>query len=74
MAGNFVEVWLAKEGHDGLVGINFLDSTREQSLVIGTTDAGNAPGVALEFNGQPVDLGPYTQSNRTARLTLPLTN
>ena len=21
---NFVEVWLAKEGHDGLVGINFL--------------------------------------------------
>ena len=27
------------------VGINFLDSTREQSLVIGTTDAGNAPGV-----------------------------
>jgi TonB-dependent receptor len=26
------------------VGINFLDSTREQSLVIGTTDAGNAPG------------------------------
>ncbi|KQT35219.1 hypothetical protein ASG29_03665 [Sphingomonas sp. Leaf412] len=26
------------------VGINFLDSTREQSLVIGTTNAGNAPG------------------------------
>src|SRR5690242_6996367 len=22
---NFVEVWLAKEGHDGLVGINFLE-------------------------------------------------
>ena len=35
---------------------------------------GNAPGVVLEFNGQPVDLGPYTHSNRTARLTLPLTN
>ncbi|RZI59863.1 MAG: TonB-dependent receptor, partial [Zymomonas sp.] len=28
------------------VGINFLDSTREQSLVIGTTDAGNAPTAA----------------------------
>ena len=27
------------------VGINFLDSTREQSLVIGRTDAFNAPGV-----------------------------
>ena len=25
VAGNFVEVWLAKEGHDGLVGINFLE-------------------------------------------------
>ncbi|WP_313565132.1 nitronate monooxygenase [Mobilicoccus sp.] len=23
--GNFVEVWLAKEGHDGLIGINFLE-------------------------------------------------
>ncbi len=28
------------------VGINFLDSTREQSLVIGTTNEGNAPGAA----------------------------
>lgn len=35
---------------------------------------GNAPGVALEFNGQRVDLSPYTQSNSTARLTLPPTN
>ncbi len=25
VAGNFVEVWLAKEGHDGLVGVNFLE-------------------------------------------------
>ncbi|WP_235558057.1 nitronate monooxygenase [Sphaerimonospora mesophila] len=25
VAGNFVEVWLAKEGHDGLVGINYLE-------------------------------------------------
>ena len=24
IAANFVEVWLAKEGHDGLIGINFL--------------------------------------------------
>ena len=23
--GNFVEVWLAKEGHDGVVGVNFLE-------------------------------------------------
>lgn len=25
VASNFVEVWLAKEGHDGLIGINFLE-------------------------------------------------
>lgn len=25
VVGNFAEVWLAKEGHDGLVGINFLE-------------------------------------------------
>jgi NAD(P)H-dependent flavin oxidoreductase YrpB (nitropropane dioxygenase family) len=25
VAGNFAEVWLAKEGHDGLVGVNFLE-------------------------------------------------
>ena len=25
IVGNFVEVWLAKEGHEGLVGINFLE-------------------------------------------------
>lgn len=25
VVGNFVEVWLAKEGHDGIVGINFLE-------------------------------------------------
>lgn len=25
LAANFVEVWLAKEGHDGIVGINFLE-------------------------------------------------
>ena len=26
--GNFVEVWLAKEGHDGVVGINFLEKVQ----------------------------------------------
>ena len=28
MLGNFVEVWLAKEGHDGLVGMNFLEKVQ----------------------------------------------
>jgi NAD(P)H-dependent flavin oxidoreductase YrpB (nitropropane dioxygenase family) len=26
--GNFVEIWLAKEGHDGLVGINYLEKVQ----------------------------------------------
>jgi len=28
VVANFVEVWLAKEGHDGLVGINFLEKVK----------------------------------------------
>lgn len=30
--GNFVEVWLAKEGHNGLVGINFLEKIQVPHL------------------------------------------
>ena len=48
------------------VGINFLDSTREQSLVIGTTDANNAPGAraGLRFpDAQAIFLG-YGPRNR----------
>lgn len=30
--GNFVEVWLAKEGHDGTVGINFLSKVQMPTL------------------------------------------
>ncbi|MGW8776837.1 nitronate monooxygenase [Streptomyces sp. NPDC055796] len=26
--GNFVEVWLAKEGHDGVIGVNYLEKIR----------------------------------------------
>jgi len=32
VASNFVEVWLAKEGHDGAVGINFLHKIQAPSL------------------------------------------
>ena len=28
VVGNFAEVWLAKEGHDGLLGINFLEKVQ----------------------------------------------
>ncbi len=32
IAGNFVEVFLAKEGHDGLVGVNFLEKIQPPHL------------------------------------------
>ena len=32
LAGNFAEVWLAKEGHDGMVGINFLEKIQTATL------------------------------------------
>ena len=33
---------------------------------------GNAPGVTMEFGGQPVDLRPLTQGNSTARFSVPV--
>lgn len=33
LAANFAEVWLAKEGHDGVVGINFLEKIQMPNLV-----------------------------------------
>ena len=32
VAGNFVEVWLAREGHDGTVGINYLEKIQVPTL------------------------------------------
>jgi len=32
---------------------------------------GNAPGVSIQFNGQPVDVSLHTKGNNTARFTLP---
>ncbi len=35
LAGNFAEVWLAKEGHQGVVGINFLEKIQTATLSAG---------------------------------------
>lgn len=35
LAGNFAEVWLTKEGHDGVVGINFLEKIQTATLSAG---------------------------------------
>lgn len=71
LVGNFVEVWLAKEGHDGVVGINFLEKiqTATLSAVLGAMLAGvdyvlmgagipkEMPRVLTEFaHGRPAHL------------------
>ncbi|MCA0295339.1 MAG: nitronate monooxygenase [Actinobacteria bacterium] len=42
LVGNFAEVWLAKEGHDGVVGINMLEKiqTANASAILGAMLAG----------------------------------
>lgn len=42
LVGNFVEVWLAKEGHSGVVGINFLEKVQmaTPSVALGAMLAG----------------------------------
>lgn len=42
VAGNFTEVWLAKEGHDGMVGVNFLEKVQmcTPTAVLGVMAAG----------------------------------
>ena len=42
VVGNFAEVWLAKEGHDGLIGINMLEKiqTATLSAILGAMLAG----------------------------------
>jgi NAD(P)H-dependent flavin oxidoreductase YrpB (nitropropane dioxygenase family) len=42
LVGNFAEVWLAKEGHDGIVGINMLEKlqTANASAILGAMLAG----------------------------------
>lgn len=42
LVGNFVEVWLAKEGHDGIIGINMLEKVQTATLsaVLGAMLAG----------------------------------
>lgn len=73
LVGNFTEVWLAKEGHDGQVGINLLEKlqTATASAVLGAMLAGvdhviMGAGVPTEI---PRLLDDYAVG-RTGRLTI----
>jgi nitronate monooxygenase len=71
VASNFAEVWLAREGHDGLVGINYLEKIQLPTLpsIYGALMAGvsyvlmgagiprTIPGILDSLvNGDPVEL------------------
>ncbi|WP_206662181.1 nitronate monooxygenase [Propioniciclava sinopodophylli] len=49
LVGNFAEVWLAKEGHDGVVGINFLQKI--QTATLSATLGGMLAGVDYVLMG-----------------------
>lgn len=70
--------WARINDANGRALINGLMDAGTQQVVNGeppfTVFLGNAPGVELQFNGQRVDLAPFTQSNSTARLNLPPQN
>ncbi len=70
--------WARINDANGRALINGLMDAGSQQVVNGqppfTVFLGNAPGVELQFNGQRVDLAPFTQSNSTARLNLPPQN
>ena len=68
--------WIRVNDASGVALVNGLMNPGQDQQVKGVAPLsvflGNAPGVVLEVNGTPVDLKPYTQSNNTARLNLPL--
>lgn len=77
LVANFAEVWLAKEGHDGVVGINFLEKiqTATLSAVLGAMLAGvdfvlMGAGIPKEMPRVLTDLA----DGRPGRLTIDVAN
>ncbi|MDH5804295.1 MAG: nitronate monooxygenase, partial [Gemmatimonadota bacterium] len=79
VAGNFVELFLAKEGHDGLVGVNYLDKiqlptmasllgamlAKVDAVLMGAGIPRAIPGILDKlFKWESVDLKLYVEENR----------
>lgn len=68
--------WVRIEDSTGKVLMSGVIQSGQHQVVSGTPPyslfLGNAPGVALQYQGQAIDLQPYTKSNATARLTVPV--
>lgn len=67
--------WVRVEDSSGKVLMSGVIQSGEHQVVSGKPPyslfVGNAPGVDVQYQGQAVDLQPYTKSNATARLTVP---
>jgi cytoskeleton protein RodZ len=67
--------WVRVEDSTGKVLASGVIQSGEQQVVTGKPPyslfVGNAPGVTVQYQGQDVDLTPYTKSNATARLSVP---
>lgn len=69
------DCWVRIDDANGKTLINELRHAGQDAVLSGALPLnvflGNAPGVTMMFNGQPVDSAPYTRENNTARLRLP---
>lgn len=67
--------WVRIEDSNGKVLLSGVIQGGDHQVIAGKPPyslfLGNAPGVDVEFHGQPVDLKPYIKSNDTARLSVP---
>jgi cytoskeleton protein RodZ len=67
--------WVRVEDSSGKLLMSGMIQSGDHQVVTGKPPysifVGNAPGVSLQYQGQPIDLTPYTKSNATARLSVP---
>jgi cytoskeleton protein RodZ len=67
--------WARIEDSSGKVLMSGVIQSGEHQVISGkppySVFLGNAPGVTVQYQGQAIDLQPYTKSNATARLSVP---
>lgn len=67
--------WVRVEDADGKLLLSGVVQAGDRQQVRGRAPyalfIGNAPGVAVEYDGKPVDTAPYVKSNSTARFSIP---